>query len=101
MFKITTHIDRGTAILTLEGRLTDPWVKELECCWREAVQVHRQPVLVDLKDLTFIAPEGKALLTQMWHQGATFRAAGCLNTSIVEEITGNGRAHPPDRTAQR
>jgi hypothetical protein len=87
MLKITTRTDAGTVILKLEGRLAGPWVEELNRCWREAADSRRSSVLVDLTGVTFIAPEGKALLARMWRQGAKFHAMGCLNTCIVEGIT--------------
>lgn len=92
MLKITTQAGAKLTKLVLEGRLTGPWVKELDHCWREVASSQRKQILVDLTGMTFIAPEGKALLTQMWQQGAKFHAAGCLNRCIVEEIMKTDRA---------
>ncbi len=97
MFKITTKADAGTTALKLEGKLTSLWIEELDRCWREVTGSHQKGVLVDLTGVTFIDPEGKALLAQMWQQGAKFHAAGCLNTCIVEEITKNGRSEKSSR----
>ena len=77
MLKITTHADAGTTALKLEGKLTSPWMEELDRCWRQVTGSHQKPVLVDLTGVTFIDPGGKALLAQMWQQGAKFDAAGC------------------------
>lgn len=88
MLKITTHKEAQSTTLTLEGRLAGPWVEELERCWREVTGPRQSPVLVDLTGVTFIAPEGKAVLTRMWKQGAKFRAVGCLTRCIVDDITG-------------
>jgi len=37
--------------------------------------------------VTFIDPQGKALLTKMWQQGVKLHAVGCLTRCIVEEIS--------------
>ena len=87
MLKVTAQTTDGAIALHLEGKLTNPWTDELNRYWREVPCSQRKHLLVDLTGVTFIDSDGKALLTQMWEQGAKFRAAGCLNTSILEEIT--------------
>ena len=87
MLRITIHREAGVTKIDLEGRLAGPWVEELKCCWRQVVGSPRSQVLVDLTGVTFIDPEGKALLTQMGQQGAKLHAVGCLTRCIVEEIT--------------
>ena len=87
MLKITQQIKSDIIILVLEGRLTGPWVRELELCWRSAdgtPQIH--PIRVDLSSVTFIDAEGKALLTRMCREGAQLVTTGCLNKCIVEGI---------------
>jgi anti-anti-sigma regulatory factor len=99
MLKITTHTDAGTTALKLDGKLTSPWTEELDRYWQEVPGSQRKRMLVDLTGVTFIGSEGKAILARMWRQGATFRASGCLNTSILEEITESGREEPQSRKA--
>jgi hypothetical protein len=95
MLKISTETDatQGKVRLVLEGRLIGPWVEELNRCWLAIAdaRAERPDVLVDLTGVTFIAPEGKALLASMWQRGVTFHAAGCLTRCIVEEITNRTR----------
>jgi anti-anti-sigma regulatory factor len=98
MLKVTTQAGVDMTVLLFEGKLTSPWTVEAHCYWREMLRSHRQQILIDLTDVTFIDSDGKALLAQMWRQGATFRAAGCLNTAIVEEITEMNRDHSSRRT---
>ncbi|MGH7256167.1 MAG: hypothetical protein ACREI3_10360 [Nitrospirales bacterium] len=78
--------------MRLEGRLAGPWVKELERSWRIVADPQRSRIVVDLTGITFIDPEGKALLAKMWRKGAKLHAAGCLTRCIVEEITKADRA---------
>ena len=87
MLKITQQIESDIIILVLEGRLTGPWVRELELCWRSAGGTPQiRPMRVDLSSVTFIDAEGKALLTRMCHEGAQLVTTGCLNKCIVEGI---------------
>jgi len=90
MLKITIHPEAGGTRLTLEGRLAGLWVEELDRCWRDAAGAQQNHVVVDLSGVTFIDPEGKALLTKMWQQGAKFHAVGCLTRCIVDEISQAG-----------
>lgn len=92
MLKITKSDTAGAVAWKLEGKLTDLWVQELERCWRERGRLHREGLVIDITEVTFIDADGKALLIQMWREGAEFLAAGCLNTSIVEEITATDRS---------
>ncbi|TLY27147.1 MAG: hypothetical protein E6K63_11425 [Nitrospirae bacterium] len=87
MLKITTQSDAELTRLVLEGRLAGPWVEELARCWREVAGSRQSPVVVDLSGVTFIDPEGKAILAKMSQQGAKFHAAGCLTRCIVDEIS--------------
>ena len=87
MLKITTQSDAKLTRLVLEGRLAGPWVEELARCWREVAGSPQNPVVVDLSEVTFIDPEGKAILTEMSQQGVKFHAAGCLTRCIVDEIS--------------
>jgi hypothetical protein len=87
MLKITTRREAGVLVFQLEGRLAGPWVQELELCWRSALDTRQgDPMRVDLSAATFIDAEGKALLGQMYQEGAELIASGCLNRSVVEEI---------------
>ena len=86
MLKITTKTDVASTVLELEGKITGPWVNELEGCWWLAVMVDR-PVRVMLKTVTFIDQAGRKLLTEMHRDGAELVAEGCMTKAIVEEIT--------------
>lgn len=92
MLKITIRPDVQSTRLELEGRLAGPWVEELERCLHRVADAPHGDLIVDLTAVTFVDAEGRALLTQMWQQGAQLHAVGCLNRCIVEEITKSGRA---------
>ena len=94
MLKITQHRDAASESVSfmLEGRLAGPWVEELNACWRQMVANKQSRAVVNLTGVTFVDAEGKALLTQMWEQGAQLHAVGCLTRCIVDEITKAGHA---------
>lgn len=103
MLKITSEQTSDSARLTLEGSLSGPWVTELERVWQQVKQAGTVAPVVELTDITFIAEEGRALLTRMWREGAALVASGCCTRHIVEEITGagGGQATPSVRCETR
>jgi anti-anti-sigma regulatory factor len=90
MLKITTQSDKAGTIFELEGRLTGPWVRELEASWRQNL-VPNQPARVVLKTVTFIDEAGTKLLAEMHRQGVELVAEGCMTKAIIEEIVGGER----------
>lgn len=92
MLRITTRTDEKGATIQLEGRLAGSLVREAERCWEEARRDNRgRPLRVDLRSVTYIDSEGKALLKRLHQQGAGFIAAGCWTRSYVEEISRGDR----------
>ena len=88
MLRITVHDRPESITFQLEGRLSRPWLQELDKCWRRTLINKDKPaVRVDLTGLTFVDDAGKASLAAMYHDGADFVANDCLTTSIVDEIT--------------
>jgi hypothetical protein len=95
MLRITVHDYPGAFVLQLKGRVAVPWLIELEKVWLKTVASRGKPVLtVDLTGVTLIDAAGKAFLTAMHCEGATFVAGDCLTNSIVKEVT---RTSLPDR----
>ena len=91
MLRITLEEHPSGPTIKLEGRLVGPWVCEFHNYWNayqddSAVQHLR----VDLKAVTAIDENGKALLQQIHQRGGTFVASGCLTKAIVEEVTSEG-----------
>jgi hypothetical protein len=89
MLKISSQRTPDSASLTVEGRLTGPWVLELERAWASVNATASVPVEVNLTAVSFIGDDGKALLNRMWQQGAVLIANGCCTGHIVKEITGS------------
>jgi outer membrane protein len=88
MLRITTETKRTKTLLTVEGRIAGPSVATVEQCWRELYTTSpKQKFIVNLCGVSFIDNSGKALLREMHRLGAELQAEGCLNQSIVEEIS--------------
>jgi outer membrane protein len=87
MLRITTEKRRGRTVLTVEGRLTGPWVAALEECWKELRgSTPKERFSVDLCGVSFIDSAGKVLLKDIHLQGGQLMAEGCLNQAIIREI---------------
>ena len=87
MLRITLDKNSRCSSLRLEGRLTGPWVDELERTWRTlASGPNDGHVAVDLTDVTFVGEDGKKLLETMYGEGAKLKASGCVTRRLVEEI---------------
>ena len=106
MLRITTENKRGKLFITVEGTLSGPRVATLEQCWRELFTTTPRPKFcVNLCGVSYIGDSGKVLLAEMHRQGAELMAEGCLNQSIVDEITGQKkksgeRGSKPDDTSK-
>ncbi|HWO43427.1 MAG TPA: hypothetical protein VNO43_16680 [Candidatus Eisenbacteria bacterium] len=88
MLKITRRAEGTRIVFELEGRLVGPWVDELKCCWDEVSG--KQPLIVVLKEVTFIDERGKDLLREINARGDRLVGEGCMTRAIVEQIQRGG-----------
>jgi len=87
MLRITIDKNPRATTLRVEGRLTGPWVDELERSWCSVTENSpNKPVTVDLCEVTFVDAEGRKVLTWMYEHGTRFRTFGCMAKGVVEEI---------------
>ncbi len=95
MLKITEHDSNGTRTLVLEGKLSDPWLAELERTWTETRQSGQgRHVVVDLKDVTAISDRGESFLRQMMSEGAEFNCCrGILTKHVVQRLMQGCKEH--------
>jgi len=87
MLKITLQRNEANSTLLLEGKLAGPWVAEVQSSWR-AERANTQKVSLDLNGVTFIDAEGKALLSELYREGAVLTCKGCLTRAIVAQVCG-------------
>ena len=83
--------NRSSSNFKLEGKLTGPWVQELEQSWSALSEESRRTLIVNLSDVSYIDSSGKALLARMYQKGATLQAFSPMNQSIVDEIVRAGK----------
>jgi anti-anti-sigma regulatory factor len=89
VLKITVEKTDKSTKFSLEGKLSGPWVKELDRVWvASGATLEAAPVAVDIAGVTFIDSEGQQLLARMYGSGVELQGAGCMNRSIVERIKG-------------
>jgi hypothetical protein len=87
MLKITLHDSSRELRFTLEGRLSGPWVGELQQCWHTAASATMgRSTVVDLCEIDFVDPDGQRLLAEMHCHGVRLLAQTPLIQSIVEEV---------------
>ena len=88
MFKATVEHHGELLTLRIEGRLSGPCLAELENCWRQIMVTNgSHPVVVDLKEVTFVSVQAKQLLQQLCRAGAQLTGDGLMTRALVEQIT--------------
>jgi len=102
MFRITVTRNANATALRLEGRLTGPWVDELERAWRDvAADPATARTCVDITDVTLVSEDGKRLLESMCAQGARLKGSSCATRHLVDEIEHTfSRAHAKQGAVQ-
>ncbi len=87
MLRITVLDTAQAGRFKLEGKLTGPWVRELENSWMAATSgAPGREIIVDLADVSFIDSAGKCLLARMHESGAKLIACSPMNKAILDEI---------------
>ncbi len=89
MLKITTHNNSNGIVLKLEGRVVGPWAAELGAAWNQlASALGKQPLTVDLRDITFVDEDGMRILRLIYRDSRnTFQTASPLTASFAEMAT--------------
>jgi hypothetical protein len=71
MLKITVVEDQRQRRLMVEGRLIAPWAAELTSAYESAkTDLEERELVVDLRSLTAISPEGEAVLLRLMREKA-------------------------------
>src|SRR6266481_4960463 len=76
----------------LEGRLTEPWVRELRTSWKRNHRTAKERAcIVDLNEITFVDKSGERLLRIMAREGAQCIASGIYIKRILRNLTIKGK----------
>ena len=92
MLKISIRHEGQRSTLELEGRLAGPWVAELESAW-QGERGHYSEISVELRSVSFVDADGKALLRTLHDAGAAISGHGCLTRAIIADVTGQASSH--------
>lgn len=88
MLRITIQNEAATTRFVLEGKLSGPWVEELQKCWQTALNAAPDDTFqTHLADVIFVDEAGKKLLAALHRQGVTLTAQGLVAEAVVAEIT--------------
>jgi anti-anti-sigma regulatory factor len=87
MLKITIIETSTEQRLVLEGKLTEPYISELESAWEKSRRSNcALRRVVDLRSATFIDKSGERILVHMKLDGAHFIACGVSTTHQLDRI---------------
>jgi len=87
MLKITFNETPAEERWILEGRLTQPSVRELRMTWKKNHRRDTQRAcIVDLNGVMFIDKSGMRLLRMLAREGAQFAAGGIYTKHIIEQL---------------
>jgi hypothetical protein len=87
MFKISIIDTPLQRKLVLEGKLVSPWTAEVEPAWRHAAEdLEGRSLIVDLRNLTLIGPDGENTLLNLMRNGAEFFCGGVLTKHLLKRL---------------
>ena len=95
-----TPEERGTELfLKVEGRLRGRFVGELRLLWESIRAGANQSALrIDLADVDYIDPLGKALLAEMQRGGVEIIAHNFVTSAICDEIVAESQGQRRNKT---
>jgi hypothetical protein len=97
MLKISVIDGRRQRRLLLEGKLIAPWAAELKtACDRARADLDGRNLVVDVKHLTAISPEGENLVLELMNDGVKFRSDGVFTKHILKQLARRRRASMQD-----
>ena len=86
MLKITVVQGRRQRRLIVEGRLIAPWAAELTNAYETArADLEDREMVVDLRSLTGISPEGEAVLLQLVREKVSF-LCGVYTREVLKQL---------------
>ena len=94
MLKITVVEGQRLRRMIVEGKLIAPWAAELTSAYQTAgTDLQDRELIVDLRNLTAIGPEGEAVLLQLIREKAKF-LCGVYMKEVVRQLARKTRWRP-------
>ncbi len=101
MLKISIFETPTEQRLVLEGKLTEPWIAELESAWEKARnQRQGRNCVIDLSETTAIDQSGKRVLAIMCREGAQFIVEGVATMHLIKVIRRACAERLPNATSE-
>lgn len=86
MLKITVVEEQRRRRVVVEGKLIAPWAAELTSAYQTArTDLQDRELIVDLRSLTAISPEGEAVLLHLMREKAKFRC-GVYMKEVMRQL---------------
>jgi hypothetical protein len=96
MLKITVVEGPRRRRLIVEGRLIAPWAAELTSACRTArADLRNRKLIVDLRNLTAISPEGEDVLRHLISENVKL-VCGVYIKEVLRQLVRKTRGNPPD-----
>ena len=87
MLRIQIEEQCEAVTIRLEGRLSGPWVTELDRCWQLMLAGQScKSLIVTLEAVTYVDGAGEQLLWEMHRGGANLTGKGIWSRHLVEQI---------------
>jgi anti-anti-sigma regulatory factor len=97
MLKITVAEQPRRRRVIVEGKLIAPWAAELTSAYQIArTDLQDRDLIVDLRSLTAISPEGEAVLLQLMREKAKF-LCGVYMKEVVRQLARRSGGDRGDR----
>jgi hypothetical protein len=96
MLKISVVEDTRRRRLIVEGKLVAPWTVELTtACEAARADLHDGELIVDLRGVTAISPEGERVLLQLMNEKVQFQC-GVFMKEVLRQLARKSQRSPQD-----
>ena len=88
MLKISVIDNDRRRRLIVEGKLIAPWAVELQsACQRARSDLRGRELVIEMKHITTISPEGENIILELINGGIKFRCDGVFTKHVVKDLT--------------
>ena len=97
MLKITSVEGQKQFRVVVEGKLIAPWTTELKrACDRARAELNGRKLVVDVRCLTVISPEGENILLDLLNDGVRVCGSGLFTKQILKQLARRGNRNPQE-----